>query len=64
MNQKTFSLVAAVIFLVVGILHALRLLFGWHVEVNGWTVPFWVSWVGLVIPLYLASEGFGLARKG
>jgi hypothetical protein len=63
-NQKTFSLVATVIFLVVGLMHALRLFFGWHAEVNGWTVPLWVSWVGLVVALYLASEGIGLSRRG
>jgi hypothetical protein len=64
MSQKTFSLVATVVFLVVGLMHALRLFFGWHVELNGWIVPLWVSWVGLVIGLYLASEGIGLVRKG
>jgi hypothetical protein len=63
MSQKTFSLVATVIFLVVGLLHALRLFLGWPVQVNGWVVPMWVSWVGLVFGLYLASEGIGLARK-
>jgi len=63
MSQKTFSLVTGLIFLVVGLVHALRLYFGWHAEVNGWIVPSWVSWVGLVVALYLASEGFGLARK-
>ena len=64
MSQKTFSLVASVIFLVVGLMHALRLFFGWHAEVNDWIVPSWESWVGLVIALYLASEGIGLAKKG
>jgi len=49
MSQKAFSLVATVIFLVIGLMHALRLFFGWHAEVNGWI---------------LASEGIGLARKG
>jgi len=63
MSQRSFSLVATVVFLVVGLMHALRLFFGWHVELNGWIVPMWVSWVGLVIGLYLASEGIGLARK-
>src|SRR4029077_12911469 len=63
MSQRSFSLVATVVFLVVGIMHALRLFFGWYVELNGWIVPMWVSWVGLVIGLYLASEGIGLARK-
>jgi hypothetical protein len=64
MSQKTFSLIATTVFLVVGLMHALRLFFGWHAEVNGWIVPLWVSWVGLVFALYLASEGIGLARKG
>jgi hypothetical protein len=64
MSQKTFSLVATMIFLVVGLMHALRLIFVWHTEVNGWIVPLWVSWAGLVIALYLASEGIGLVRKG
>jgi hypothetical protein len=64
MSQKTFSLIATVIFLVVGLMHALRLFFGVHAELNDWVVPMWVSWVGLVIGLYLASEGIGLARKG
>jgi hypothetical protein len=63
MSQKAFSLVATAIFLVVGLMHALRLSFGWHVEVNGWIVPSWVGWIGLVVAFYLASEGFGLARK-
>ena len=63
MNQKTFSLVASVIFLLIALIHALRLAFGWHAVVNIWAVPMWVSWVALAIALYLASEGFRLARK-
>jgi hypothetical protein len=39
MNQKTFSLVASVIFLLVALVHALRLAFGWHAVVNTWAVP-------------------------
>jgi hypothetical protein len=61
-NQKTFSLIASVIFLLVGLGHTLRLAFRWHAVVNGWTVPMWVSWVALVIALYLAAQGFRLAR--
>jgi hypothetical protein len=64
MNQKRFSLVASVIFLLIALVHALRLAFGWHAVVNGWSVPLWVSWLALVIALYLASEGIRLTRKG
>jgi hypothetical protein len=63
MNQKTFSLIASVIFLLVALGHALRLAFRWHVVVNAWAVPMWVSWVALVIALYLAAIGLRLARK-
>jgi hypothetical protein len=64
MNQKTFSLVASAIFLLIAVVHALRLALGWHAVVNTWAVPMWVSAVALLIALYLASEGFRLARKG
>ena len=63
MNQKTFSLVASMIFLSIVLVHALRLALGWHAEVNTWTVPMWVSWAALVITLYLASEGFLFGAK-
>ncbi len=64
MNQKTFSLVTSVIFLLIALVHALRLALGWHAVLNTWAVPMWVSWAGLVLTLYLASTGFRLARKG
>jgi hypothetical protein len=63
MSQKTFFLVAGVIFLLVALAHALRLAFGWHAVMNMWAVPMWVSWAALPIALYLASEGFRLARN-
>ena len=64
MNQRTFSLVASVTFLLIALVHALRLALGWHAVMNTWAVPMWVSWVAFVIALYLASAGFRLARKG
>lgn len=39
MSQKTFSLVAGLIFLVVAVLHILRLAMGWHVVIAAWTIP-------------------------
>ena len=64
MNQRTFSLVASVTFLLIALVHALRLALGWHAVMNTWAVPMWVSWVAFVIAPYLASAGFRLARKG
>lgn len=63
MTQRTFSLATAVLFPVIALLHAVRLLRGWQVTIEGAVVPLWVSWIGLVIAAYLAYQGFRLARK-
>ena len=62
MNQKVFSFVASVIFLLVALGHVLRLAFGWQAIVNMWAVPMWVSWVAFSIAGFLAFEGLRLSR--
>ncbi len=62
MTHRTFSLVAAVLFSLVALLHAFRLLRGWQVTIEGAVVPVWISWIGLAIAAYLAYEGFRLSR--
>ena len=57
MSQKTFSLAAGLIFLLIAVMHVLRLAFRWEVVLNGWSVPMWVSVVAIVIAAYLALEG-------
>jgi hypothetical protein len=63
MSQKTFTLAAGMIFLVVALMHLLRVALGWQVALGGWTVPMWVSWVALLIAGYLAYEGLSLSRR-
>jgi uncharacterized membrane protein len=63
MTQRTFSLVTAVLFFLIGLLHAVRLLRGWQVTIEGAVVPIWISWIGLAIAVYLASQGFRLASE-
>ena len=62
MTQRTFSLITAVLFFLIALLHAVRLLRGWQVTVAGAVVPIWLSWIGLAIAAYLAYQGFRLAR--
>jgi hypothetical protein len=47
MTQRTFSLVTAVLFSLVALLHAVRLLRGWQVTIEGAVMPLWISWIGL-----------------
>jgi hypothetical protein len=53
-----FSQLAGAIFLIVAVVHALRLVFKLQVIVAGWHVPMWVSAVALVIAAFLGYEGF------
>ncbi len=62
MTQRTFSLVTAVLFFLIALLHAVRLLRGWQVTIEGAVVPIWISWVGLAIASYLACQGFLLSK--
>ena len=58
MTQRTFSLIAAAVFSLIALGHAVRLLFGWHVTVENVVAPVWTSWIGFAIAGYLAYQGF------
>jgi hypothetical protein len=64
MNQKTFTIIAGAIFGVVALFHVLRILFGWPAVVGGWTVPMWLSWIGLIVTGGLSYSGINLAIRG
>ncbi|SRR6266487_831455 len=41
--------VAGVIFAAVALFHLVRIYMDWPVTIGGWSVPMWVSWIGLVV---------------
>jgi hypothetical protein len=63
MTEKTFVTIATVIFALVAVLHLLRLVIGWSVIIDTWTVPMWVSWLGLVVAGGLSYYGARLAMR-
>jgi hypothetical protein len=63
MSKDAFSRLAGAIFLIVAVVHALRLVFQWQVIVAGWQVPLWVSVVAFVIAAYLAYEGLRMKKR-
>ena len=58
MKQSAFNTVAGSIFGIVALLHALRLLRGWHASIGGWVVPLWVSWAGVALAGFLTHAAF------
>ena len=64
MSQKTFTIIASVIFGVVALFHVLRIFLGWPAVIGGWTVPMWLSWICLVVAGGLSYFGIKLATRG
>ena len=62
MNQKTYLSVSGVIFLIIAVLHVLRIAYGWEAMIGGWMMPIWLSWIALVVSGYLAWTARGLMK--
>ena len=58
MSWKTYFLVTGIIFALVALTHALRIYMDWPVMIADWSVPKWLSWVGLIVAGGLALFGF------
>ena len=63
MDQKTFLVAAGVIFAVVTLVHLARITMGWPIVIASWSVPMWVSWIGLVVAGGLSFFGLRLAAR-
>jgi len=56
MTVKPFTLITIGLCILVVLLHALRIIFGWEVIINGTNIPMWISVVipgGLAILIWL-----------
>ncbi|MEK7176119.1 MAG: hypothetical protein AAB695_01960 [Patescibacteria group bacterium] len=57
MSQKTFNSIAGLVFLLVAVMHLLRIANGWAVTMGSFDVPMWASWIGVIVAGYLAYHG-------
>jgi protein-S-isoprenylcysteine O-methyltransferase Ste14 len=47
--KKPFTTIAAVIFVLMALVHIFRLAFGWEVTIQGSVIPMWVSALGVIL---------------
>ncbi len=52
--MKSFTSLAIAIFILIAVVHLLRLILAWEVTVNSVVIPMWVSLMGLLIAGALA----------
>lgn len=60
-RQKTLFIVVGIIMGIVGLAHLSRIIFGVSVNIGGWIAPFWLSWIGAIVALYLSYASFRFA---
>lgn len=61
-KQKNLFILIGSITGVVGVAHLLRLIFGVSVDIGGWVAPFWLSWIGTMVALYVSYASFRFAQ--
>lgn len=63
MKKKTYFYIASIIFLIVGVVHFLKIFIGFEIQIFGISYPLWLSWVEMIISLCLSCVGFRLGNK-
>jgi hypothetical protein len=63
MSQRSYTLIAGVIFLLIALGHFLRVVFGVSFVVYDINIPMWASIIAVVVMGFLSYEGFHFARK-
>jgi hypothetical protein len=63
LRERTYLMVAAVVFGVVAAAHLIRIFTNTDLIIAGFDVPVWLSWIGTAATAYLSYMSFHLAVK-
>lgn len=63
MSNRLYLVVSATLFTLVAIAHLVRVIKGIPVQVGAEIVPMYVSWIGFVVPAFLAASAIRLLRQ-
>jgi len=63
MKSKIYFNVTAVLFLIVGLVHFLRLVLDFGINISNLEYPTWLSVFEMAFAFYLSYQGFKLGKK-
>ena len=63
MSAKRYCILSGVLFGLIALAHLLRLVNQTPAQLGSWTVPFWLSWLGLIVPGFLCIWALRLGAK-
>ena len=61
--MRAYIQITGVIFGLIALVHAERLILDWPAQVAGWAVPVWVSWVAILVAGALCAWAFRLVAR-
>lgn len=67
LKERTYFILIGLITGLIALVHLVRVVYAFEAHIGPYAVPFWVSWIGVVIAGYLSYASFrfaaGLKRK-
>ncbi|MDE2037714.1 MAG: hypothetical protein KGI69_00615 [Patescibacteria group bacterium] len=63
LRSRAYFMFVGIVFGVIAAAHLLRLFTSADIDIVGWTVPLWLSWVGVAVAAYLSYMSFRLATS-
>lgn len=63
LRERGYFLVAGSVFALVSVAHLARVFANADLVIADWTLPIWLSWVGIAVTAYLAYMSFRLAVR-
>ena len=63
MKKKHYFYLTSVIFFIVAVVHLLKLVFEFQIQIFGMPYPLWLSWIEMIVGFYLSYVGFQMGKK-
>jgi hypothetical protein len=63
-SERMLLHIVGFVFLIVALVHAARLVFGWNVTIGDLAIPLWLSWCGVALAGYLSYSCFHFVLRG
>lgn len=63
LRERSYLLLAGLVFAIVAIVHFGRILFNVDVTIMGWEAPHWISWTAAAVAAYLSYMSLHLAAR-
>lgn len=63
MTGKLYFILSGGLFGLIALVHLLRLVDQTPAQLGSWTVPFWLSWLALIVPGFLCVWGLRLGAR-